>query len=109
MWMLTRWLTNRLRKLLDYKLDGQCESVHIDMDKDEYKKGVWIQVGNYILRNLDGSVTKHGSTFKSKSRSIFYNKVLDRLSDARLNNTVTQITLSINYITEICIRRFYNA
>ena len=53
------------------------------------KEGVWIQVGNYILRNLDGSVTKHGSTFKSKSRSIFYNKVLDRLSDARLNNTVT--------------------
>ena len=59
------------------------------MDKDEYNEGVWIQVGNYILRNLDGSVTKHGSTFKSKSRSIFYNKVLDRLSDARLNNTVT--------------------
>ena len=84
-----QWLTNRLRKILDYKLDGQCESKHIDMDKDEYKEGVWIQVGNYILRNLDGSVTKHGSTFKSKSRSIFYNKVLDRLSDARLNNTVT--------------------
>ena len=84
-----RWLTNRLRKLLEFKLDGQCESVHIDMDKDEYNEGVWIQVGNYILRNLDGSVTKHGSTFKSKSRSKFYNKVLDKLSDARLNNTVT--------------------
>jgi hypothetical protein len=84
-----QWLVNRLRRLLDYKLEGNCESEHIAMDKDEYLEGVWIQVGNYILRNLDGSVTKHGSTFKSKSRSIFYNKVLDKLSDARLNNTVT--------------------
>jgi DNA polymerase elongation subunit (family B) len=84
-----QWLTKRLRKLLDFKLEGQCESQHISMDKDEYNEGVWIQVGNYILRNLDGSVTKHGSTFKSKSRSIFYNKVLDRLANARLNNTVT--------------------
>jgi DNA polymerase elongation subunit (family B) len=82
------WLTKRLQMLLGHHLPF-AESENITMDKDVFKEGVWIQVGNYILRNLDGSVTKHGSTFKSKSRSIFYNKVLDRLSDARLNNTVT--------------------
>jgi len=82
------WLTRRLQQLLKHHIPLSDPS-HISMDKDTFKEGVWIQVGNYILRNLDGSVTKHGSTFKSKSRSIFYNKVLDRLSDARLNNTVT--------------------
>jgi DNA polymerase elongation subunit (family B) len=84
-----QWLTARLQKLLKYHIPFS-EANNISMDKDVFKEGVWIQVGNYILRNLDGSVTKHGSTFKSKSRSRFYNKVLDRLSDARLNNTVTK-------------------
>jgi len=83
-----KWLTNRLRRIFKYHIP-KAEVKHISMDKDTFKEGVWIQVGNYILRNLDGSVTKHGSTFKSKSRSRFYNKVLDKLSDARLNNTVT--------------------
>ena len=83
-----KWLTARLRQLLSYHIPPS-EPSHISLDKDTFKEGVWIQIGNYILRNEDGSVTKHGSTFKSKSRSIFYNKVLDRLSDARLNNTVT--------------------
>jgi hypothetical protein len=82
------WLTGRLRQLLKHSIPFS-EAKNISMDKDIFKEGVWIQVGNYILRNLDGSVTKHGSTFKSKSRSKFYNKVLDKLSDARLNNTVT--------------------
>jgi DNA polymerase elongation subunit (family B) len=82
------WLTKRLQMLMKHHLPF-TESENITMDKDVFQEGVWIQVGNYILRNLDGSVTKHGSTFKSKSRSIFYNKVLDRLADARLNNTVT--------------------
>jgi len=83
-----KWLTNRLRRIFKYHIP-KAEVKHISMDKDTFKEGVWIQVGNYILRNLDGSVTKHGSTFKSKSRSRFYNKVLDKLSDARLNNTIT--------------------
>ena len=83
-----KWLTNRLRRIFKYHIP-KAEVKHISMDKDTFKEGVWIQVGNYILRNLDGSVTKHGSTFKSKSRSRFYNRVLDKLSDARLNNTVT--------------------
>jgi len=82
-----RWLTNRLRRIFKYHIP-KAEVKHISMDKDTFKEGVWIQIGNYILRNLDGTVTKHGSTFKSKSRSRFYNKVLDRLADARLNNTI---------------------
>ena len=82
-----KWLTNRLRRIFKYHIP-KAEVKHISMDKDTFKEGVWIQIGNYILRNLDGSVTKHGSTFKSKSRSRFYNKVLDRLADARLNNTI---------------------
>ena len=83
-----KWLTNRLRRIFKYHIP-KAEVKHISMDKDTFKEGVWIQVGNYILRNLDGSVTKHGSTFKSKSRSRFYNKVLNRLADARLNNTIS--------------------
>jgi len=82
-----KWLTNRLRRIFKYHIP-KAEVKHISMDKDTFKEGVWIQIGNYILRNLDGSVTKHGSTFKSKSRSRFYNKVLDRLADSRLNNTI---------------------
>ena len=82
-----KWLTNRIRTIFKYHIP-KAEVEHISMDKDTFKEGVWIQIGNYILRNLDGSVTKHGSTFKSKSRSRFYNKVLDRLADARLNNTI---------------------
>ena len=40
------------------------------------------------LRNEDGSLTKHGSTFKATSRSKFYIKVLDKIINARINNTV---------------------
>ena len=93
------WLTRRLQRLLKYHIPFS-EASNISMDKDIFKEGVWIQVGNYILRNLDGSVTKHGSTFKSKSRSRFYNKVLDRISDARLNNTVTNLFVDKLYDLE---------
>ena len=81
------WLTNRLRQLLKHTFP-ESEPEHISMDKDYYQEGVWLQVGNYVLRNMDGSVTKHGSTFKSTSRSKFYLKVLSKLTDARLNNTI---------------------
>jgi hypothetical protein len=60
------------------------------MDKDYYKEGVWLQIGNYVLRNEDGSLTKHGSTFKATTRSKFYLKVLERLIESRINNTITQ-------------------
>ena len=84
-----KWLTNRLRLLLKHVIPDS-ESEHISMDKDYFKEGVWLQVGNYVLRNEDGSLTKHGSTFKATSRSQFYLKVLDRVIENRINNTITQ-------------------
>jgi len=61
----------------------------IEVEKDVFKEGFWIQIGNYVLRKEDGSLVKHGSTFKSKSRSRFYRMVLDKLIVARLDNTVS--------------------
>ena len=84
-----QWLTNRLRLLLKHVIPNS-ESEHISMDKDYFKEGVWLQVGNYVLRNEDDSLTKHGSTFKATSRSQFYLKVLDRVIENRINNTITQ-------------------
>jgi len=81
------WLTHRLRRLLKHVIPN-AESEHISMDKDYFKEGVWLQVGNYALRNIDGTVTKHGSTFKATSRSKFYLSVLEKLTDARMNNVI---------------------
>ena len=83
------WLTNRLRLLLKHVVPD-AEPNHISMDKDYFKEGVWLQIGNYVLRNEDGSLTKHGSTFKATTRSKFYLKVLEKIIDARINNTVNQ-------------------
>jgi DNA polymerase elongation subunit (family B) len=83
------WLVNRLRILLKHTFTN-CEPKHIEMDKDYFKEGVWLQIGNYVLRNEDGSLTKHGSTFKATTRSKFYLKVLEKIIEARINNTITQ-------------------
>ena len=82
-----QWLTNRLRRLLKHVVPDS-ESEHISMDKDYFKEGVWLQVGNYVLRNEDGSLTKHGSTFKATSRSKFYLTVLEKLIDGRMKNII---------------------
>jgi len=81
------WLTTELRKLFKEQFPD-VEAEHISMDKEYFKEGVWLQIGNYVLRNEDGSLTKHGSTFKATSRSKFYLKVLDKIIDVRINNTV---------------------
>ena len=81
------WLTNRLRRVLKHHIPDS-EPEHIAMDKDYFKEGVWLQIGNYVLRNEDGSLTKHGSTFKATSRSKFYLRVLEKLIEARLDNTI---------------------
>ena len=83
------WLVSRLRRLLKHAFPN-AEPEHIEMDKDYFKEGVWLQIGNYVLRNEDGTLTKHGSTFKATSRSKFYLKVLDKIIDARIDNTVNQ-------------------
>ena len=83
------WINDELRNAMT-SLFPLSESEWISVDKDEFKEGFWIAIGNYVLRNLDNSLTKHGSTFKSRSRSQFYVKVLNKLIDARLDNTVNQ-------------------
>tara|TARA_R110002020_G_scaffold282442_3_gene498132 strand:+ start:223 stop:2445 length:2223 start_codon:yes stop_codon:yes gene_type:complete len=90
------WLTKRLRILLKHVIPD-AEPNHIEMDKDYYKEGVWLQVGNYVLRNEDGSLTKHGSTFKATSRSKFYLKVLDKLINAVINNTISHTFIAKLY------------
>tara|TARA_R110000751_G_scaffold119302_8_gene219772 strand:- start:1894 stop:4131 length:2238 start_codon:yes stop_codon:yes gene_type:complete len=81
------WVNDELRKAMD-SLFPLSESDWISVDRDEFKEGLWVAIGNYVLRNLDGSLTKHGSTFKSRSRSPFYIKVLSKLIDARLDSKV---------------------
>ena len=83
------WLTKRLRLILEATIPN-VESSWISLDKDVFREGIWIQIGNYVLRNEDGSITKHGSTFKASTRSKFYKSILNRLIDARLDNRVTQ-------------------
>jgi len=81
------WLTKRLRLILEATIPN-VESKWINLDKDTYKEGIWLQIGNYALRNEDNSITKHGSTFKASTRSRFYKETLDKLIDARMDNTV---------------------
>mgnify|MGYP003146122440 FL=1 len=81
------WLTNRLRRVLKHHIPDS-EPEHIAMDKDYFKEGVWLQIGNYVLRNEDGTLLKHGSTFKATSRSKFYLRVLEKLIEGRLDNTI---------------------
>ena len=81
------WLTKRLRLILEATIPN-VESEWIRLDEDVYKEGIWIQIGNYALRNQDGSITKHGSTFKASTRSRFYKETLDKLITARIDNTV---------------------
>jgi len=83
------WLVKRLRILFKHSFPS-CEPTHIAMDKDYYNEGVWLQIGNYVLKNKDGTLTKHGSTFKATSRSKYYLKVLDKIINARINNTVDE-------------------
>jgi len=83
----TEWLNKELQRGMD-SLFPLCESEWIKVDKDTFDEGYWIKIGNYVLRNKDKSLVKHGSTFKSKGRSGFYTKVLDKIINARLDNTV---------------------
>ena len=83
------WLTKRLRLILDATIPN-VESKWISLDKDVFKEGLWLQIGNYVLRNQDDSITKHGSTFKASTRSTFYKQTINKLIDARLDNKVTK-------------------
>ena len=90
------WLTKRLRLILENKIPF-ADSQWIEMDKDVYKEGFWVQIGNYVLRNEDGSLTKHGSTFKASTRSEFYKNTLNKLIEGRLANNITQTFIDSIY------------
>ena len=79
------WLTRRLRLILEATIPN-VDASFISLDKDVYNEGYWVQIGNYVLRNPDGSLTKHGSTFKASTRSRFYKNTIDRITNARLDN-----------------------
>ena len=90
------WLTKRLRLILENKIPF-ADSQWIEMDKDVYKEGFWVQIGNYVLRNEDGSLTKHGSTFKASTRSVFYKNTLEKIIEGRLANKITQTFIDSIY------------
>ena len=90
------WLTKRLRLILENKIPF-ADSQWIEMDKDVYKEGFWVQIGNYVLRNEDGSLTKHGSTFKASTRSVFYKNTLNKIIEGRLANNITQTFIDSIY------------
>ncbi len=84
------WLTKRLRLILEATVPNSDASF-ISLDKDVYKEGFWIQIGNYVLRNPDGTLTKHGSTFKASTRSRFYKNTIERITLGRLDNKTTTL------------------
>ncbi len=84
------WLTKRLRLILEATVPDSDASF-ISLDKDEYQEGFWIQIGNYVLRNPDGTLTKHGSTFKASTRSRFYKNTIERITLGRLDNKTTTL------------------
>ena len=91
-----KWLTRRLRLILENKIPF-ADSQWIDMDKDVYKEGFWVQIGNYVLRNQDGTLTKHGSTFKASTRSTFYKDTLEKIIEGRLANRINQTFIDSLY------------
>ena len=84
------WLTKRLRLILEATVPNSDASF-ISLDKDVYQEGFWIQIGNYVLRNPDGTLTKHGSTFKASTRSRFYKNTIERITLGRLDNKTTTL------------------
>ena len=60
-----------------------------------------------LERNEDGSITKHGSTFKASTRSRFYKNTIDRITNARLDNkTGTSIADEVYDFDHLPIEEF---
>ena len=64
---------------------GLEESSEIYLDLDEYKSGYFIKQKNYILMNLNGSITYHGVSLKSSRMPIMFDKSKEVLATALLN------------------------
>jgi DNA polymerase I len=61
------------------------ESSEIYLDLDEYKAGYFIKQKNYILMNLNDSITSHGVSLKSSRMAPLFDKSKEILSHALLN------------------------
>ena len=99
------WLTKRLRLILKSRVPF-ADTKYISLDKDEYNEGFWIQIGNYVLRNADGTLTKHGSTFKASTRSRFYRNTIERITLGRLDNKTTTLVEEVYDFDDINIEEF---
>jgi DNA polymerase I len=64
---------------------GLEESSEIYLDIDEYKSGYFIKQKNYILMNLNNSITYHGVSLKSSRMPQLFDKSKEILSAALLN------------------------
>ena len=49
------------------------------------------------MRNEDGTLTKHGSTFKASTRSTFYKDTLEKIIEGRLANRINQTFIDSLY------------
>ena len=99
------WLTKRLRLILKSRVPF-ADTKYISLDKDEYNEGFWIQIGNYVLRNVDGTLTKHGSTFKASTRSRFYRNTIERITLGRLDNKTTTLVEEVYDFDDLPMEEF---
>jgi len=99
------WLTKRLRLILKSRVPF-ADTKYISLDKDEYNEGFWIQIGNYVLRNADGTLTKHGSTFKASTRSRFYRNTIERITLGRLDNKTTTLVEEVYDFDDLPMEEF---
>lgn len=73
-----------LSNLIEIKFSLK-ESSEIYLDLDEYKSGYFIKQKNYILMNLNDSITYHGVSLKSSRAPLLFDKSKEILANALLN------------------------
>ena len=73
-----------LSDLIESKF-GLKDSSEIYLDLDEYKSGYFIKMKNYILMNLNDTITFHGVSLKSSRLPNIFDKSKEIMADAILN------------------------
>jgi DNA polymerase I len=79
---------------------GLEESSEIYLDLDEYKSGYFIKQKNYILMNLNDSITYHGVSLKSSRMPPLFDKSKEILSIALLDGE-TNIKKILNQVLKM--------
>jgi DNA polymerase elongation subunit (family B) len=79
---------------------GLEESSEIYLDLDEYKSGYFIKQKNYILMNLNDSITYHGVSLKSSRMPIMFDKSKEILATALLSGE-TNIKKILNQVLKM--------